>query len=155
VPRFPDWKLAELKTVGLVQSSLQGVVPPPPPQTLAVPPPPQVCGAVQVPQEETVRGAPQLSVPETEPQFLPRRAQNWAFVSGVQLVPQTLGVPPPPQVCGAVQVPQEETVRGAPQLSVPETEPQVLPRRVQNWAFVSGVQAVPQTLGVPPSCRCR
>jgi hypothetical protein len=46
------------------------------PQTLAVPPPPQVFGEVQVPHELTVREVPQLSVPVTEPQFLPRREQN-------------------------------------------------------------------------------
>ena len=33
-------------------------------------------------------------------------------------------VPPPPQVCGEVQVPHEETVREVPQLSLAVTEPQ-------------------------------
>ena len=61
--------------------------------------------------------------------------------------PQTLGVPPPLQVWGAVQEPQV-TVRETPQLSLLVTGPQFFPRRVQNWALVSGAQ--PQTLGVPP-----
>src|SRR5687767_7560215 len=70
---------------------------PPLPQTLGVPAPPQVAGEVQVPHELTVRLTPQLSVPETEPQFLPSRLQKAVLVSGVQLPPpQTLGVPPPP-----------------------------------------------------------
>ena len=40
---------------------------------------------MQVPHELTVRGAPQLSVPLTLPQFLPRRVQKAALLSGVQL----------------------------------------------------------------------
>jgi hypothetical protein len=67
-----------------------------------------------------------------EPQFLPWAAQ----VVGVQ--PQTLGVPPPPQVFVPVQAPQ---VRVPPQPL--EIEPQFLP-----WAAqVVGVQ--PQTLATP------
>jgi len=89
--------------------------------------------------------APQLSARVTEPQVVPSRAQNAALVSAVQ--PQTLAVPPPPHVWGAVQVPQL-TVRMAPQLSARVTEPQVVPSRVQNAALVSAVQ--PQTLVVPP-----
>jgi len=126
--------------------------PPEVPHLLGVPPPPQVAGEVQVPQEETVRLTPQLSVPLTEPQFLPRREQKVALDSGVQLVvPQTLATPPPPQVAGEVQVPQEETVRVTPQLSAPVTEPQFFPLREQKLVLDSGVQrAVPQTLAVPP-----
>ena len=45
----------------------------------------QTWGEVQVPQELTVRGAPQLSVPLTVPQFLPRRVQKAVFDSGVQV----------------------------------------------------------------------
>lgn len=107
------------------------------PHTLGVPPPPHVCGAVQLPQE-ALRALPQMSVPLTVPQFLPRRAQKAASVS-VQVPPQTLGVPPPPQVSGAVQEPHEVTVRAALQLSVPLRLPQFFPRREQNAAFVSGV----------------
>jgi hypothetical protein len=70
-----------------------------------------------------------------EPQFLPWRAH----VVGVQ--PQTLGVPPPLQVC---PVPEQE-----PQASVlPQPsgiEPQFLP-----WAWHVVETQVPQTLAVPP-----
>ncbi len=69
-----------------------------------------------------VRGRPQLSVPENDPQLTPLFAQNCASVSGVQ--PQALGTPPPPQVCGEVQVPQL-TVRELAQLSRPDTCPQL------------------------------
>jgi hypothetical protein len=51
---------------------------------------------MQVPQEVTLRGAPQLSVPLTVPQFFANDAQKAASVSGVQ--PQVFAVPPPPQV---------------------------------------------------------
>jgi hypothetical protein len=57
---------------------------------LGVPPPPQVWGEVQLPQL-AVREAPQLSVPLTLPQFLPRREQKVVLDSGVQ------PPPPPPQ----------------------------------------------------------
>src|SRR5438552_732242 len=57
--------------------------------------------------------------------------------------PQTLGVPPPPQVCGDTHMPQA-TVREAPQLSVPVTVPQVFPSRLQKLVSLSGAQA--QTL---------
>jgi hypothetical protein len=55
---------------------------------------------VQVPQFKSL---PHVSL--TGPQSLPRVAH----VCGLQVdadAPQTLGVPSPPQVCGAVQVPQ-------------------------------------------------
>src|SRR4029453_3969389 len=95
-----------------------------------------VWGEVQLPQELTVRGLPQLSLPETLPQFLPRRAQKAALLSGVHWQ-MLLAL----HVCGETQAPHELTVRGAPQLSVPETVPQFLPRREQKAASVSGVQA--------------
>jgi hypothetical protein len=101
---------------------------------------------VQVPQLDTVRVAPQLSAPVTLPQFFPSREQKAALVSGLQA--QTLATPPPPHVCGLVQVPQLDTVRVAPQLSVPVTVPQLFPSREQKVPFVSGEQ--PQTLGEPP-----
>jgi hypothetical protein len=116
------------------------------PQTLTVPPPPHVCGMAQAPQLATLRMAPQLSVPETAPQFLPSLAQNAVSVSGVH--PQTLVVPAPPHVCGIAHVPQLMTLRGAPQLSVPETAPQFLPSLAQKAVSLSCVQ--PQTLVVPP-----
>ena len=81
-----------------------------------------------------------MSVPVTLPQFLPRREQKAASDSGVQPPPQTLAVPPPPQVWGEVQLPQELAVRGTPQLSVPVREPQLAPRREQKLASDSGVQ---------------
>jgi hypothetical protein len=49
-----------------------------------------------------------------------------------------------------VQVPHEVTVREVLQLSLAVTLPQFLPRRVQNAVSVSGAQAVPHTLAVPP-----
>jgi len=75
----------------------------PRPQTFAMPPLPQVCGAVQ---------APQVSVPPqpsgTVPQFLPCAAQVVGVHAGGGVPrPQTLAIPPPPQVCGAVQAPQK------------------------------------------------
>jgi hypothetical protein len=84
-----------------------------------------------------------LSAPATEPQFLPRREQKAALVSPVH--PQTLAVPAPPQVCGAVQLPHD-AVRGAPQLSLALTESQFLARREQKAVLVSAAQ--PQTLAV-------
>jgi hypothetical protein len=50
---------------------------------LATPPPPQVIGAAQLPQL-AMRLLPQLSTAVTEPQVLPRRAQNAAVDSGLQ-----------------------------------------------------------------------
>ena len=67
--------------------SAHGVAVVPPPHTFGVPPPPQVWGAVHVPHELTVRGAPQLSVPVTLAAVSPSREQNAALVSGVQLPP--------------------------------------------------------------------
>jgi hypothetical protein len=118
--------------------------------TPLVPPPPHMEGDVQVPHELTVRLAPQLSVPVTPPQLLPTREQNAASVSGVHVeTPQTLAVPPPAHVLGAVQVPHEVTVRPLPQLSFAVTVPQFLPTRVQNAASVSAVHGgTPQTLAV-------
>ena len=100
------------------------------PHTFGSPPPPQVNGAAQVPQLVTVRLPPQLSVPLTEPQFFAKREQNCASLSAVQLtgwhtlVELHTSLP--------LHVPQLDTVRLAPQLSVPLTEPQVFPKREQN-----------------------
>jgi hypothetical protein len=107
------------------------------PHTFAVPPPPQVAGAVHAPHEPTARLAPQLSLAVTLPQLFPRRVQNAASVSAMQ--PHTFAFPPPPHVAGAVHVPQEPTVRLAPQLSVPLTFPQFLIMRPQKTASVSPV----------------
>ena len=85
-----------------------------------------------------VHGAPgQSRVPPQPSEIVPPDAPWAAHVVGVQ--PQTFGVPPPPHVFGAVQVPQ---------LNVPPqpsgTEPQLFPA----GHVVIGVQ--PQTFGVPP-----
>jgi hypothetical protein len=61
------------------------------PQTFAVPPPAQVAGDVQLPQLDTVREVPQLSFAVTLPQFLARRLQNAASVSGVHAPPSVVG----------------------------------------------------------------
>src|SRR5262245_43334632 len=90
------------------------------PQTLVLPPPPQVSGEVQLPQFDTVRGTSQLSLAVSEPQFLPRRAQNAASDSEMQ-EPQKFFVPAPPHTSGEVHEPQLDTVRWLPQLSVPTT----------------------------------
>ena len=86
-------------------------------------------------QSTSVRAVPQLSVPETRPQFLPSREQNEKGVSGVH--PQTLGVPLPLHEFGEAQVKlraaaQSATVRVAPQLSRLVTLPQSLLSLAQN-----------------------
>ena len=96
------------------------------PQTFGVPPPPQVCGAVHAGPQLTVPPHPSSMVP----QFLPAPQE----VIGVQ--PHTLLAP---QTSGAWHVPHV-VVREVPQLSVPVTVPQFLPRRRQNAASLSGVQ---------------
>ena len=64
----------------------------------------------------------------------------------VEPLPQTFAVPPPPQVWGAVQEPQERVP-----VQPSAMEPQFLP-----WASqVVGVQVEPQTLAVPPPLWCR
>jgi hypothetical protein len=107
------------------------------PHTFVVPPPPQLWGKVHAPQS-VVRAVPQLSGAVRLPQSFPRRAQNAGLVSAVQ--PHTFDVPPPPQVCGAVHVPHEATVRDVPQLSAAVTLLQFLPSRVQNAVSFSAVQ---------------
>src|SRR5205814_718100 len=84
-------------------------VQPAPPHTPIVPLPPQVCGEVHMPQLSTDRGAAQLSVPESGPQFFPMRAQNCGSVSLTQ--PQTFAVTAP-QLCGAAHTPQLLAVCG-------------------------------------------
>src|SRR5207245_4553569 len=65
-------------------------------------------------------------------------------VAGVH--PQAFGIPPPPQVAGAEQLPQL-TERDVPQRSNPLKSPQVAPSRMQNAESVSGAQ--PHTFAVP------
>jgi hypothetical protein len=62
--------------------------------------------------------------------------------AGVLPLPHTLAVPPPPHVWGAVQVPHELTVREVPQLSVPVTVPQFLPRLAHKAASLSATHAL-------------
>jgi hypothetical protein len=97
------------------------------PHMFAVPPPPQVSMPEQLPQS-AMRDIPQLSKPVAMPQSSPCAAQNCWSVSGPQ--PQTLTVPPPPQLCMPVQVPQL-AVRDTPQLSSALTLSQFFPSRVQ------------------------
>jgi hypothetical protein len=68
-------------------------------------------------------------------------ASKETVVDPVPVPPQTLATPPPPQVCGAVQVPQA-TVPPHPSLRTP----QFLLALVQLF----GTQVEPHTLGVPP-----
>ncbi|MGC4119780.1 MAG: hypothetical protein QM765_35440 [Myxococcales bacterium] len=106
------------------------------PQTMAT----QTRGNAQSPQLASGLEWPQLSNAVTGPQTFPSRWQNATSVSGTQLTsPQTLAVPPPPQVSGAVQLPQL-ALRGLPQVSVPEKLTQLLPWRAQNAVSVSGRQ---------------
>jgi hypothetical protein len=110
---------------------------------LDVPPPPQVFGDVQVPQELTVRVVLQLSTATKLPQLRPKRAHRALSLSGSQGFPHWLGVPPPPQVFGAAQPPQELTVRVTPQLSRALSDPQALPSRAHRAASLSGLHDSP------------
>jgi hypothetical protein len=101
----------------------------------------QFRGSVQPPPPQVmfVRVVPQLSVPDSWPQFFPSREQNVAFGSGVQ--PHTFATPPPPHVkIVPGQMPHDNTVRDTPQLSFSVTAPQFFPTRVQNAVSVSRAQ---------------
>jgi len=63
---------------------------------------------------------PQFTVPPQPFEIVPQFAPLGHVVTGVQ--PQTLAVPPPPQVCGAVQLPQL-TVPPQPFGIVPQFRP--------------------------------
>lgn len=118
------------------------------PHTLAIPPPPQVVPAAQVPH---VNNPPQPL--ETGPQFAPTPAQLRAThglpASAAPPVPQTLGVPPPPQVVPDAQAPH---ISNPPQPSA--TGPQLAPVpahvRATHALPASTAPPVPQTLGRPP-----
>ena len=114
------------------------------PHLLAVPPPPHVCGATHVPHEPTPRGRLQLSVPATLPHSAVNREQKARSLSLMQ--PQTLA-DSTPHCCGKMHVPQESTVRIAPQLSMRLTWPQFKPYRLQKAESLSGSQ--PHTLPLP------
>jgi len=109
------------------------------PHTLGTPLPAQLLGLTHVPQDATVRDVPQLSGPETVPQFLPSLVQKAAFVSGVQ--PQTLAAPPPPHVWPERQVPHSSTPTHPSGIW-----PQFFPLATQVVGVHGGV---PQTLAVP------
>ena len=61
------------------------------------------------------------------------RTQHWA-------VPQTFGVPPPPQVCGRVH---------APQSRVPPQPSAIIPQFAPSAAHVVGEQHVPNDFLLP------
>ncbi len=122
---------------------VRGTHAPLPPQRPGLPPPPQVCGATQVPH---VSSPPQPS--DTGPQSAPALAQVRRTHPGPASnlapgEPQTLGIPPPPQVAPGAQAPHS---RSPPHPS--ETGPQLAPAIAQ----VRGVQPdmPPQRLGIPP-----
>ena len=117
------------------------------PHLLAVPPPPHVCGAMHVPHEVTPRGRLQLSVPAVLPHSAFWLAQKATSLSLMQ--PQTL-VDSTPHSCGKTHVPQELTVRIAPQLSMRLTVPQFRPYRLQKAESLSGSQ--PHTFPLPHVC---
>ena len=81
---------------------------------------------------------PHATVPPHPFGTVPQLSPAGQFVAGVQ--PHTLAVPPPPQVCGAVQAPPQATVPPHPLGTVPQLSP--------AGQVVMGVQ--PHTLGVPP-----
>jgi hypothetical protein len=120
---FPQFLLTREQKVALV-SGVQ-------PHTLVTPPPPHVTPVPEhTPHEATVRDVPQLSLFVTSPQFLERRAQNAVSVSALQ--PHTPGMPSPPQVFGAVQLPHDAMIRHWPHRSHAVRSPQSLPCRAQT-----------------------
>jgi hypothetical protein len=108
---------------------------------------PHVCPLAQPPQS-SARVTPQLSFTESGPQVRPAAPQSCVWLSATQ--PQTLGVPPPPQARGAVQLAPQLTVRATPQLSAALTEPQFLPSRLQKAASLSLGQAHWLAMPAPP-----
>jgi hypothetical protein len=73
------------------------------PQTFAFPPPPHISSDGHVPPS-----TPQVTTPPhpspTTPQFIP--VGHAVSRTHPEFPPQTLAVPPPPHVAGAVQLPQ-------------------------------------------------
>ncbi len=65
---------------------------------------------------------PQVTVPPQPLGMVPQLSPAGQVVMGVQLLPHWLATPPPPQVCGAVQVPQA-TVPPQPLGTVPQLSP--------------------------------
>lgn len=141
VPAQQDWpveqacpqlpQLPELVWV-LIQLPLQQVPLPPPGSGQVTP----FCDvlATQVPLLHVwqVLHVPHEMVPPQPSEPVP---QVWPPVHVVEGVhPQTFGVPPPPQVCGDLQLPQ---------LSVPPQPLEIVPQFLPWTAQVVGVQQVP------------
>ena len=86
---------------------------------------------------------PQSSAPPQPSPVNPQSKPNCAHVFAAHVPPpQTLGVPPPPQVWGAVQ---------SPQLMVPPQPSPCSPQVAPSWRHVRGVhEGTPQTFGCPP-----
>ena len=85
---------------------------------------------------------PQLTVPPHPLETVPQLSPAGQVVAAVQ--PQTFGVPPPPQVSGAVHAGPQDTVPPHPLDTVPQSSP-------AGHVVVVGVQ--PHwfgLLGVPP-----
>jgi hypothetical protein len=100
-PPQPSATAPQFMPAGHVVSAMQ---PAEPPQTLGVPPPPSelppphVWGSEQFPQS--------ITLPQPSPCW-PQLTARVVHVAGTHAAvpPQTLGVPPPPQVVGAVHMP--------------------------------------------------
>jgi len=80
---------------------------------------------------------PQFGVPPQPSAMVPQFFICPAHVIGVQ--PHTFAVPPPPQVCGVMQVPQ---------VNVPPQPFGIVPQFLPAAAHVVGTQ--PHTFAVPP-----
>ena len=77
-----------------------------------------------------VHAGPHETVPPQPSGTVPQLSPAGQVVAGVH--PQTLGVPPPPQVCGAVHAGPQETVPPQPSEKLPHINP--------CWAQVRGTQ---------------
>src|SRR5262245_34239039 len=114
------------------------------PQTPDTPPPPQMYGAVQVPQSAVRPPQPSAILPQLTPGYSAQVFLAHGDPPSVSKeLPQTLALPPPPQISPAlVQVPQSMV---APQPS--PARPQLYARSVQ----VFGLQppTPPSAYGLP------
>jgi hypothetical protein len=115
-----------------------------PPHTLGTPPPPQIAGEAHVGQSTT---PPQPSA--TGPHSLPVCAQvfGWQAAPPARPPPQTLGCPPPPQICGA------EQPLPSPQDTIPPQPSAIDPQFIPEGHCVIGLQNAldgEHLLGPPP-----
>jgi hypothetical protein len=117
-------------------------VPPPPAPHLLAPPPPQTSPLFGHVPHETKPPHPSASGPHSMPP-----AVQSATVRGVHplLPPQMLGVPPPPQIWGAVHVPHEMR---PPQPSA--RGPQLLFGKSAHVFGLHEFEPVPHVLAFPP-----